>query len=62
MQPLQTVSLLISPFFCEQSLHTFLLHMLHTPLWLEHAGSLHISHLMLWAAQWIEVQMWQSHR
>jgi hypothetical protein len=45
--PVQIISLLISPFFCEQLLHTFLLQMLQVPLWPEHAGDLHISHLML---------------
>jgi hypothetical protein len=45
-QPRQIILLLISPFFCEQLLHTFLLHMLHAPLWPAHAGDLHISHLI----------------
>jgi hypothetical protein len=41
------ISLLIKPFFCEQLLHTFLLHILQVPLWPEQAGDLHISHFML---------------
>lgn len=44
-QPRQIILLLMSPFFCEQLLQTFLLHMLHAPLWPAHAGDMHISHL-----------------
>ena len=51
------VSLFIRPFFCEQLLHAFLLHTLHVPLWLVQASRPHISHLMLWRAQKVELQM-----
>jgi hypothetical protein len=44
-QSRQIILLLMSPFFFEQLLHTFLLHTLHVPLWLAHEGDLHISHL-----------------
>jgi hypothetical protein len=45
------------PFFCEQLAHTFLLHMLHAPPWLEHATEPHSSHFMLCLAQNVELQM-----
>jgi hypothetical protein len=61
-QPLQIILTLMRPFRWEQSLQTFLLQFSQVPLWFEHAVDLQISHLMLWAAQKVELHMWQIAR
>jgi hypothetical protein len=61
-QPLQITLTLMRPFRWEQLLQTFLLQFSQVPLWFEQAVDRQISHLMLWAAQNVELQMWQTAR